>query len=137
WCDEVTLYEAIGAMMAVSDNAAAVMLQDRAGPANINNAMRALGLRATALLPDSTLPTTAHDMALLVEAIARGDTVSKEASQQMTLLMESEQIKDRIPSGVPEGTIVAHKTGNWTNATHDAGVVYGAKSSYVVVLMSD
>jgi beta-lactamase class A len=136
-CEDVTLDRALGAMMSVSDNAAAVMLQDRAGPRNINNSMQALGLAATALLPENTLPTTAADIALLLEAIARGQAVSPAASQGMTELMAQEKINDRIPQAVPPGTIVAHKTGNWQNATHDAGIVYGAKSTYVVVLMSD
>ncbi len=136
-CEAVTLERALGAMLSVSDNVAAVMLQDRAGPRNINNAMQALGLTSTALLPENTLPTTAADMALLMEAIARGQAISESASLRMAELMAQEKVDDRIPQGVPEGTIVAHKTGNWENATHDAGIVYGEKSTYVVVLMSD
>jgi beta-lactamase class A len=136
-CEEVTLERALGAMMSVSDNSAAVMLQDRAGPRNINVSMAALGLEATALLPDNTLPTTADDLALLMEAIARGEAVSEAGSLRMVELMAQEKVDDRIPSSVPEGTLVAHKTGNWENATHDAGIVYGARSTYVVVLMSD
>jgi beta-lactamase class A len=136
-CEDVTLERALVAMMSVSDNAAAVMLQDRAGPRNINNSMAALGLAATALLPENTLPTTAADMALLMEGIARGQAAGETGSARMVELMVGESINDRIPSGVPEGTRVAHKTGNWENATHDAGIVYGARSTYVVVLMSD
>jgi beta-lactamase class A len=98
--------------------------------------MSALGLETTALLSDA-LPLTAADIALLLEAIARGDAVSEDASLQMAELLVTEKIDDRIPSGVADGTIVAHKTGNWTNATHDAGIVYGAHSTYVVVLLSD
>jgi len=55
----------------------------------------------------------------------------------MAELMAQEKVNDRIPQGVPEGIVVAHKTGNWENATHDVGIVYGARSTYVVVLMSD
>jgi beta-lactamase class A len=136
-CEEVTLERALSAMMSVSDNVAAVMLQDRAGPRNINDSMAALGLRATALLPDNTLPTTASDMALLMESIARGEAVSAAGSLRMVDLMAQEKVDDRIPSAVPDGVVVAHKTGNWENATHDVGIVYGARSTYVVVLMSD
>jgi beta-lactamase class A len=135
-CEEVTIERMLEATMSVSDNAAAIMLQDRAGPRHINASMSALGLEATALLSDA-LPLTAADIALLLEAIARGDAVNEDASLQMAELLVTEKIDDRIPSGVPDGTIVAHKTGNWTNATHDAGIVYGARSTYVVVLLSD
>lgn len=135
-CDEVTIETALGAMMSVSDNTAAVMLQDRAGPRHINASMSALGLQATALLADA-LPITAADVALLLEAIARGRAVSAVASQEMLDLLATEKVDDRIPSAVPDGTLLAHKTGNWENATHDAGIVYGEKSAYVVVLLSD
>lgn len=125
-CDEVSIEDALGAMMSVSDNSAAVMLQDRAGARHINASMRALGLRDTALLADA-LPFTATDVALLLEAIVRGDAVSADASQEMVDLLATEKVDDRIPSGVPGGTLVAHKTGNWENATHDAGIVYGGE----------
>jgi beta-lactamase class A len=136
-CEAVTLERALTAMMSVSDNVAAVMLQDRAGPGNINTSMQALGLTSTALLPENTLPTTAADMALLLEAIARGDALSEAASLRMVELLAQEKVDDRIPAALPDGTTVAHKTGNWENATHDAGIVYSGRSTYIVVLMSD
>lgn len=135
-CQEVTVGRMLEAMMSVSDNVAAVMLQDRVGPRHINASMAALGLRATALFSDA-LPITAEDVALFLEAIARGDAVSTQASQAMADLLATEKLVDRIPAGVPDDTPVAHKTGNWENATHDAGIVYGARSTYVVVLLSD
>jgi beta-lactamase class A len=136
-CSTVSIDDALAAMMSVSDNVAAVMLQDRAGAGHINDAMAALGLEQTRLTEDQSLPATAGDLARLVEAIARGKVVSGAASEAMTSLMATEEIDDRIPQGVPKGTVVAHKTGNWEQATHDAGIVYGKRSTYVMVLMSD
>ncbi len=136
-CSTVSIGDALAAMMSVSDNVAAIMLLDRAGARHINDAMAALGLEETRLTEDQSLPATARDMARLVEAIARGKAVSPAASAVMLSLMAAEEIDDRIPQGVPDGTLVAHKTGNWEQATHDAGVVYGERSTYVMVLMSD
>ena len=136
-CQAVSIADALLAMMSVSDNTAAVMLQDRAGAGHINDAMAALGLQHTQLTEDQSLPTTAADMARLVETIARGEAVSRDASQAMADLMATEKINDRIPRRLPDGTVVAHKTGNWEHETHDAGIVYGTKSTYVMVLMSD
>jgi beta-lactamase class A len=135
-CDEVSIADALAAMMSVSDNVAAVLLQDRAGARNINLAMEGAGLVVTRLLSDS-LPINAADTARLVELIARGLLVDEASSKTMLDLMATEKVNDRIPSAVPDGVLVAHKTGNWENATHDAGVVYGTRSTYVVVLMSD
>lgn len=136
-CDRVSVGQLLSDMMSVSDNVAAVMLQDRAGAGNINNAMTALGLARTRLTVDGSLPATANDIARLIRAIATGDAVSAAASNAMTELMKTEEINDRIPAELPGDVRVAHKTGNWDNATHDAGIVYGPKGTYVMVLMSD
>jgi beta-lactamase class A len=136
-CQPVTIADALTAMMAISDNTAAVMLQDRAGAGNINNAMAALALEQTQLTEDQSLPGTANDFARLLETIARAQATSRDSSQAMADLMATETINDRIPRELPPGTLVAHKTGNWTDATHDAGIVYGEKAAYIIVLMSD
>jgi beta-lactamase class A len=135
-CQSLTVREALQAMMEVSDNAAAVLLQDLVGSSQINQSLAALGLRDTRLLEDG-LPATAQDMALLLEAIARGQAVNAEASQEMVGLMSLEQLNDRLPALLPAGTHVAHKTANWSDATHDVGIVYSPAATYVVVVLSD
>jgi beta-lactamase class A len=136
-CATASIGDLLGAMMSVSDNVAAVMLQDRAGAGNINDGMASLGLEQTRLTEDDSLPATAGDIARLMEVIARGLAVDRDASKGMADLLATEKINDRIPQGLPDGTLVAHKTGNWDTATHDAGIVYGKRSAYVIVLMSD
>jgi hypothetical protein len=32
---------------------------------------------------------------------------------------------------------VAHKTGNWDDATHDVGIVYAPSGPYVIAVLSD
>lgn len=135
-CQSLSVGEALVAMMAVSDNAAAVMLQDLVGSRHVNASMAALGLADTRLLEDE-LPTTAQDMALLLEMIARGRAVDRAASQEMVDLMALESLDDRLPALLPEGTLVAHKTANWSDATHDAGIVYSPEAEYVIVVLSD
>jgi beta-lactamase class A len=142
-CQTLSVGEALGYMMSISDNTSAVLLQDRVGSANINRSLAALGLTKTRLLSDD-LPTTAAEMALLMEIIARGQAVDDAASQEMVNLLASEEIDNGLRAGVPEGTLVAHKTGNWSNATHDAGIVYlpagqaGAPgATYVIAVLSE
>lgn len=135
-CQSLTVREALQAMMAISDNAAAVLLQDLVGSWQVNQSLAALGLRDTRLLADG-LPATAQDMALLVEAIARGQAVDREASQEMIDLMSTESLNDRLPALLPEGTHVAHKTANWSDATHDVGIVYSPAATYVIAVLSD
>jgi len=135
-CQSLTVGEALVAMMAVSDNAAAVMLQDLVGSRHVNASMAALGLTDTRLLEDG-LPTTAQDMALLLEMIARGQAIDHAASQEMVDLMSLESLNDRLPALLPEGTLVAHKTANWSDATHDAGIIYSPEAVYVIAVLSD
>jgi len=135
-CETLTLSRALEAMMSVSDNAAAVLLQDRVGSANVNATLAALGLTASGLFEDE-LPTTAADMALILEAIARGQPLDAGAGQAMLDLLASETLHDRLPALLPEGTRVAHKTANWSNATHDAGIIYSPAADYLIVVLSD
>ena len=135
-CEQLPVQQALAAMMAISDNAAAVLLQDVVGAGNINASMRALGLTETRLLPED-LPLTAADVAILLEGIGRGVAINEASSRAMFQLMAGERFDNGIKAGVPAGTVVAHKTGNWSNATHDAAIVYSPKATYVLVVLSD
>lgn len=135
-CETLTLAEAMYAMMSISDNAVAVLLQDLVGSNAVNASMEALGLTETRLLEDD-LPLTAADVALLLDGIAHGDAVSKDASQEMLSLLASERIDNGARAGVPAGTLVAHKTGNWSNATHDVGIIYAPNATYLFVVLSE
>jgi len=91
-----------------------------------------------------------------MEVIARGQAVDAGASQEMVNLLASEEIDNGLRAGVAsaeggpaaggdgEGTLVAHKTGNWSNATHDAGIVYlpagqagSPAATYVIAVLSE
>ena len=134
-CSQVTLGEGLAAMIRASDNVAAHVMLDRAGQGNVNATLRALGLNVSGYL--TGLPTTAADMALLMEAMARRQTISRAASDEMLGLLSTTHFPDRLPALLPEGTRVAHKTGNWEDATHDAGVVFSPNATYVIVVLTD
>jgi beta-lactamase class A len=135
-CQVLTVSEALQAMMRISDNAAAHLLQDLVGPANVNQSLQALGILDSGLY-SVELPSTASDVALLLEAIANGEAVSEPASADMVELMASESINNGLRSGVPGRVKVAHKTGNWSDATHDAGIVFAESGPYLFVAMSE
>jgi beta-lactamase class A len=135
-CQVLTVSEAVQAMMRISDNAAAHLLQDLVGPANVNQSLQALGILDSGLY-SVELPSTASDVAWLLEAIANGEAVSEAASADMVELMASESINNGLRSGVPARVKVAHKTGNWSDATHDAGIVFAESGPYLFVAMSE
>ena len=134
-CQVLTVGEAMDAMLSVSDNAAAVLLQDLAGSGNVNAAIEALGLKDSGLFEDG-LPVTADDLALLMEAIAAGEAISRGASADMVRLLDHDVFENGLVAGVPEGTVVARKTGNWADATHVAGIVYAPFGPYVFVVLT-
>jgi beta-lactamase class A len=137
-CQVITVADALDAMLSVSDNAAAVLLQDLVGVANVNNAINALGLTQSGLFPEN-LAVTAADLSLLLEAISRGEAVSPEASADMVQLLLHDVFNNGLVAGLPPGSgaVVAHKTGNWSDATNDAGLVYTDWGAYAFVAHSD
>lgn len=136
-CAVVTVRTAVSEMISRSDNVAANIMLDRVGPSNINRMLRSLGLSVSGFYGDNTLPTTAGEIGRLLKGIYRGDVVSNAASQEMIDLLESDLIDDRIPYLLPPHTVVAHKTGNWSNATHDVGLVFSPGATYLIVVLTD
>jgi beta-lactamase class A len=136
-CREASVRELLQAMMRISDNVAANMLLDRVNAENVRRALRGFGLHVSTFAGGGSLPLNANETALLLEAIGRRQAFSPAASDEMLNLLSSEVYNDRIPALLPPGTRVAHKTGNWSNATHDAAIVFSPRATYVIVVLSD
>ncbi|HVF92353.1 MAG TPA: serine hydrolase, partial [Blastocatellia bacterium] len=68
--------------------------------------------------------------------IAERRAVSPEASDEMIQILLGQKFNEGIPSGLPSGARVAHKTGDISTANHDAAIVYppGRKPYILVVL---
>jgi beta-lactamase class A len=80
--------------------------------------------------------TTAADMAELLVQLLNGDVVSAAASAQMLELLARQQINNRLPAYLPQGTRVAHKTGNLDGLVHDVGVIWTPAGPYVVAVLT-
>jgi beta-lactamase class A len=79
--------------------------------------------------------TTAEGLSVLLEAIAKGEAVDADASRQVVEILERQKFNEGIPAGLPEGTRVAHKTGELTKLHHDAAIVYAKRPFVLVVLV--
>ncbi len=128
--------DAVRAMITVSDNTSATILLDLLGHRNIDATLAALGLRATSV-NTRDLPTTAADMARLMEAIVRGEGLSAVSAQEMASLLLSQQTRAGIPRGIPAGVPVGNKTGTWDGALHDVAVVYAPSGPFVIAVLTD
>ncbi len=81
--------------------------------------------------------TTAYDLMVIFEKLAKGEAVSKEASMAMIAILLDQKFNDIIPALLPKEVKVAHKTGSIMGVHHDSGIVFlpdGRK--YVLVLLS-
>jgi len=132
----LTVHQAVEAMVTISDNASAVALAHLLTSDAIDETIASLGLTQT-LLNTADLPTTAGDMALLMEAIVRGAGVSDAARYDMRDLLLRQHTRSGIPAGLPEGVPVGNKTGTWAGATHDIAFVEAPSGTYVLAILSD
>jgi beta-lactamase class A len=77
------------------------------------------------------------DLARLCEVIEQGEGLSAKAREGMLDIMKRQKYTERIPAGLPEGTVVAHKTGSIKGVRNDAGIVYPKDGQpYVIALLS-
>jgi len=152
---DAEVYKAVGrtmslrdlceAMITVSSNFAANLLIERLGAENIQKSVKRLGADGMHVLRgvedqkafDKGLnnTTTARGLATLMFKIAKGEAVSPKADAEMVAILKRQKFRDAIPAGLPEGTVVAHKTGNITGIHHDAAIVYGPRPYVLVVLV--
>ena len=134
--DYLPVGDAVRAMITMSDNASAVLTLYLLGPATVDRTLRALGLQHTSV-NTTDLPTTAADMALLMEAIVRGVGVEATWRDEMLGVLARQETRVGIPRLLPADVRVGNKTGTWPGATHDVAFVEAPTGTYVIAVLSD
>ena len=141
----ITLRDAMVMMIIVSDNTCTGTVVDLVGLENVQRYTESVGLTGTihryGIPPkasaDNTLDrvttTTPNDQGLLLELILRGvDDPAAAARLQCTPalcrlgldILSWQKLKTRLPSLLPLGTKVAHKTGTGHRCYNDAGILF-------------
>ena len=135
---ELTLDEALEAMITISDNGAAMHLWRTLGPANINAYLEKSGIADFHVAVDEVEDNwaTARAVGTYFTLLANPKLVSPAASDRMLKRLQRQEINDRIPAQLPEGTVIAHKTGNLAGVVHDAGIVFTPHGPRVLVVMT-
>lgn len=132
---DFSIGSAIEQMITISHNYAAFVLIEKINKDQIENFLQKYGLNETHL---GDLPkTTASDMGRLFEKIYQGEVVDAKYSQKMIAVLVRQQVGDRLPKYLPEGTKVAHKTGNLGFFENDAGIVYAPFGDYIIVILTE
>ncbi len=142
----VPLKELLEKMIIDSDNTATNILIDRLGMENINAYMQAHGYHSSvlrrkmmdlaALQAGRDNLTSVKDVGLLFKRLYNGTCVSPELDAEMLGIYDQQTDNDKIPARLPEGTVVAHKTGEVSDVRHDGGIVYTSNGDYVLVIFT-
>ena len=138
------LYDgSLRSMISLSDNEAANTLIGLLGMDRINAFIEEQGFEDTRLnrllLQNNGLEnyTSVKDCADLLQMVSEGTFVSGEASERILDAMKAQQVRTKIPAGLPEGVECANKTGELTGIENDAALVFGQEGSYIFCVMSD
>ncbi|HKZ04044.1 MAG TPA: serine hydrolase, partial [Methylomirabilota bacterium] len=155
----ITLRDALVMMIIVSDNTCTGTVVDMVGLDAIQRYCDAVGMTRTIhrfgippkLGPDHTLEqvttTTPNDQGRLLEAMLQG-AEDKAAATRLGVtpelcrlgldILSWQKLKTRIPSQLPLGTKVAHKTGTGSRGYMDAGIVYrDGKPLYIITMYTE
>ena len=132
------LHELARHMIVTSSNLATNLLLDLVGVDAMRGTLRRLGIDGVDLQRgveddrafDAGLSNriTADGACALLKAIIEGRVVSPRASEQMLEILHDQRFDGAIAAGLPDAiratARVAHKTGEISRVTHDAGAVY-------------
>jgi len=142
---QITFRDVLVMMIIVSDNASTGTAVEMVGLDVVQRYCDALGMTGTKhrfgipprLGRDHTLDqvtvTTPNDQGLLLELIWKGTQdptvaaklgVSKELCQLGLDILTWQKLKARLPSQLPLGTKIAHKTGTGSRGFMDAGMIF-------------
>jgi beta-lactamase class A len=141
------IYDLVYDMIIMSSNMATNIVIELVDAKNVTSTMRELGANDIQVLrgvedtkafeKGMNNTTTAYDLMLIFEKIARNQMVNENASQKMISVLLDQKFNKVIPAQLPSDVKVAHKTGNITGVQHDSGIVILPNGNkYVLVLLS-
>lgn len=132
-----TVTNALEQVIAISHNYAALLLAEKLKLSFIKSFLRENDFNQSTVGTDGANPTvTPRDTALFFEKLYKGELASKEFTGKMLTLLKKQQLNDKLPKYLPEGTHVAHKTGEIGWFSHDAGIVYSPRGDYIIAVLS-
>jgi len=142
-----SIHDLIYDMITYSSNLATNILIQKVGAKNVTQTMRQMGADSIKVLrgvqdlkayrKGLNNRTSAYDLMVMFDKLARRKAVSPEFDREMIDILEDQHYNDIIPAELPGDVKVAHKTGWITGVHHDSGIVYlpGGRK-YVLVILS-
>ncbi len=155
----ITFRDCLVMMIIVSDNTCTGTVVDLVGLGEVQRFCESVGMTRTIhrfgipprLGPDHGIDqvtsTTPNDQGLLLELILQGTTDAAVAARMGVTpalcklgldILSWQKLKTRLPSQLPLGTKVAHKTGTGSRGYMDAGIVFkGERPAYILTAYTD
>lgn len=142
-----TIYDLTHAMITYSSNIATNLMIQLVGAEETTQTMRELGAENIDVLrgvydmkafeQGLSNRTTARDLGIIFEKIARKEANNPEADSVMINILKDQFYNDVIPPKLPEEVVTANKTGFITGVRHDSAIVYLPDGqSYVLIYLS-
>ena len=130
--------ECIRIMVTYSTNKCAFAIMNHMGWDTVQEILDDAGFEDTflnnpGLIDDKT--TTAWDEYLLMRGLYDGTLLNAEHTKYILDLFKNQMYRSGIPAG-SEG-VVADKIGFLYGYTHDAGIIYGPKNDYILVILTN
>ncbi|MGH7450579.1 MAG: serine hydrolase [bacterium] len=130
----MTIRRLVEQMITVSSNLATNILIELVGAEKVMATLRELGAKnmqvrrgvedIQAYRLGLNNQTDALDMMLALQALAEKRAASSAACDSMLAILQRQKFRDGIPAGLPDGTVVANKTGSITAIVHDCAIVF-------------
>ena len=144
---KLPLSELVYQMIIMSSNLATNIIMEMVDGKKVTQTMRNLGAKDIMVLrgvednkafaKNLNNTTTAYDLMLIFEKMARGKIINKKSCNAMIKILLDQKHNTLIPALLPAGVKVAHKTGSISGVHHDSGIIFlpnGRK--YVLVILS-
>ena len=81
--------------------------------------------------------TSVEDCGNYLHMVLDGKIVSADYSAKILDLLKQQQLRHKIPAGVPEDVKTANKTGELEYMQGDAAIVYAPSGTYILVIIGD
>ena len=149
--ETMTVGELAHRMIAISSNLATNLLLEFVGTEHARSILAGAGIAEVDLVRgveddrafDAGISNrvTANGLVTLLRAILEGRFGSQEDTQAMIAILCAQTLSRGIPAGLPPpvraSARIAHKTGEISTATHDAGIVFSNdRAPYVLAILT-
>jgi beta-lactamase class A len=127
--------QALQQMVTISHNYAALLLAQKVKLSNVTEFLKQHKYTESKI--GSPPKTSAFDIANFYESLYMGKLANNTMTTTMLDLLKKQKLNNKLPKNLPEDVVVAHKTGELGQVTHDAGIVYTKKGDYIIVVLSE